>query len=91
MDNHFSGNNVIKYIGELGGRGTWTTARGRLPEGIPKKYLQCKKEVMINARSKAARYENPVVAVKHVISQREARKGHIVWCTYPFSPRALLT
>ena len=66
MDNHFSGNNVIKYIGELGGRGTWTTARGRLPEGIPKKYLQCKKEVQINARSKAARYENPVVAVKHV-------------------------
>ena len=66
MDNHFSGNNVIKYIGELGGRGLWTTARGRLPEGIPKKYLQCKKEVLIGPRSKAARYENPVVAVKHV-------------------------
>ena len=36
MDNHFSGNPIVKYVGEMGGQGTWTTARGRLPEGIPK-------------------------------------------------------
>ena len=66
MDNHFSGDRIIQLIGESGGKGTWTTARGRLPGGIPKKHLHGKKDVPINARSKAARFENPVVAVKHV-------------------------
>ena len=46
IDSHLSGNNVVKYIGEMGGKGTWTMARGRLPEGIPKKHLQCKKDVL---------------------------------------------
>ena len=39
-DNHFSGNPDMNYFGEMGGKGIWTTARGR----IPKKYLQCKKD-----------------------------------------------
>ena len=66
MDNHFSGDKIIQLIGESGGKGTWTTARSRLPGGIAKKHLHAKKDTPINARSKAARYENPIVAVKHV-------------------------
>ena len=36
MDNHFSANPAVKYIGEMGGKSTWTTARGRFPESIQK-------------------------------------------------------
>ena len=53
-------------LAKTGGKGTWTTARDRLPKDIPKQYLHAKKGTLINSRSKAARFENPVVAVKHV-------------------------
>ena len=66
MDNHFSGDHIIKLLGERGGRGCWTTQRGRLIKKIPKTHLHGKKGVDINARSKAARYMQPIVAVKHV-------------------------
>ena len=79
MENPFSGNPVVKYVDEMGGKGTWTTARGRLPEGIPKKYLQCRKDVKVGPRSKAARYKNPVVAVNHIeFPARDVRKPYTV-------------
>lgn len=61
-DNHFSGK-ILDYMGERGWKGTMTTRRDRLP--VNKKYLHHKKETPINQVSKVARYENPVILVKH--------------------------
>ena len=84
MDNHFSGNPIVKYVGEMGGQGTWTTARGRLPEGIPKEYLESRKDVKVGPRSKAARYENPVVAVKHIDFPEGDEKKPYTWVHVSF-------
>ena len=39
MNNHFSGNHIIRYVGEGGRKGTWTTAPGRLHKENPKMHL----------------------------------------------------
>ena len=67
----------MKYVGKMGGKGTWTTARGRLPEGILKKYLQCRKDVKVGPQSKAVRYKNPLVSVKRIeFSARDVHKPY---------------
>lgn len=63
MDNHFSGDNVIRLLGEKGYGATMTTRRNRLCTEVPNKYFHHKKEA-VTARSKAARFEHPIVAVK---------------------------
>ena len=69
MDNHFSGDDVLRYLGEGGWKGTMTCRRDRLPKSVPRKYFNFIKAAPVNARSKVARFENPIVAVKHVKHQ----------------------
>ncbi len=69
MDNLFSGDEVLCYIGEGGLKGTMTCRRDCLPKSVPKKYFNFIKAAPVNARSKVARFEKPIVAVKHVKHQ----------------------
>ncbi len=41
----------------------------RLPKSVSRKYFNFIKAAPVNARSKVARFENPIVAVKHVKHQ----------------------
>ncbi len=66
MDNLFSGDEVLRYLGEGGWKGMMTCRRDHLPKAVPKKYLNFVKAAPVNTRSKVARFENPIVAVKHV-------------------------
>jgi len=43
MDNHFSGGEVCKYIGENGGKATITSRRDGLPKSVHKKRFHFKK------------------------------------------------
>ncbi len=66
MDNLFSGDEVVRYLGEGGWKGTMTCRRDCLPKSVPRKYSNFIKAAPVNARSKVTRFENPTVAVKHV-------------------------
>ena len=70
MDNHFLGENVVHLIRKLGYKATMTTRRNRLVAGVDNKYLHHKK-VEVSARTRAARFEMPIVLVKEV----KAREG----------------
>jgi hypothetical protein len=37
LDNHFSGDDVLRYLGEGGWKGTMTCRRDRLPKSVPRK------------------------------------------------------
>jgi len=63
MDNYFSGDKVLDWIGNKGFGATMTCRRDRLPSGIPSKYLH-KQKTDSSKRSKVARFYSPVVAVK---------------------------
>ena len=63
MDNYFSGDKIIDWIGSKGFGATMTCRRDRLPSGIPSKYLH-KQKTDSSKRTKVARFYNPVVAVK---------------------------
>ncbi len=41
----------------------------RLPKSVPKKYFNFIKAAPVNARSKVAQFEKPIIAVKHVKHQ----------------------
>jgi hypothetical protein len=69
MDNLFSGQEVLRYLGERGWKGTMTCRRNRLPKSVPRKYFNFIKAAPVNARFKVARFEKPIVAVKHVKHQ----------------------
>jgi hypothetical protein len=69
MDNIFSGDEVVRYHGEGGWKGTMTCRHDHLPKSVPRKYFNFIKTAPVNARSKVARFENPIVAVKHVKHQ----------------------
>ena len=62
-DNCFSGDQMMTYAAEKGIGITCTVNRGRLPKGTPSKYLH-KSRTDVDPRSKAARFENPIVAIK---------------------------
>ena len=64
--NLFSGDEVLRYLGEGGWKGTMTCRHDRLPKSVPKKYFNFIKAEPVNARSKVAQFEKPIVAVKHV-------------------------
>ncbi len=57
MDNHFSGDDVLRYLGEGGWKGTTTCRRARLPKSVPRKYFNFIKAAPVNARSKVAQFE----------------------------------
>ena len=63
MDNYFSGDKVLDWIGSKGFGATMTCRRDRLPSSIPSKYLH-KQKTDSSKRTKVARFLNPVVAVK---------------------------
>ncbi len=66
MDNLFSGDEVLRYLGEGGWKGTMTCRHNRLPKSVPKKYFNFTKAAPVNARSKVAQFEKTIIAVKHV-------------------------
>lgn len=67
-DNHFSGDHVMKFIGERGFGMTMTCRRDRLPEGL-KEYLHHEKKkegTGPDSRQKVMKYHQPIVAIKQV-------------------------
>jgi len=62
-DTYFSGDDAINYVAKKGFGMTCTVNRGCLPGKVPQKYWH-KSKVKMDHRSRAARYENPIVAVK---------------------------
>jgi hypothetical protein len=46
-----------------------TCRRDHLPKSVPRKYFYFIKAAPVNARSKVAQFEQPIVAVKHVKNQ----------------------
>jgi len=66
MDNFFSGDEVLRFLGEQGWKATMTCRRDHLPRGVPKSYFNFIKAAPVNARSKAARFEQSIIAVKNV-------------------------
>ena len=63
-DNYFSGDRVMNWLGENGFGATMTCRRDRLPNGVPGHYLH-KKKTDTKARSKAARFHEPITMVKY--------------------------
>ena len=75
-DNHFSGDQIMDWLGEQGFGATMTCRRDRLPGGIPSMYFH-KGQTAVTDRSKASRFLQPVVAVKTTRFPREdARKNY---------------
>ncbi len=46
-----------------------TCRRDRLFKSVPRKYVNFIKAAPVNARSKVAQFEKPIIAVKHVKHQ----------------------
>ena len=74
MDNYFSGDNVMNYLGERGYKATMTCRRDRLPEGIPKDAFHYLKGIKVDHRTRVARFEQPIVVVKHVEQEEGSEK-----------------
>jgi hypothetical protein len=70
MDNFFSGDKVTSYLGEQGWKGTMTCRHDRLPNGVDNKHFNYVKGAPLNQRSKVARFNQPIVAVKHVLGDQ---------------------
>ena len=65
MDNFFSGDEVLKYLGEGGRKGTMTCRCDSLPTFVPRKHINFTKAAPVNARSKVARFEQPIIAITY--------------------------
>ena len=74
MDNHFSGDVVANHIGEKGYKCINTCRRYQLPLGTASRDFHYKKDVKVCYRSKVARFEQPIVAVKYVHHPAESEK-----------------
>ncbi len=64
-----------------------TCRHDRLPKSVPRKYFNFIKAAPVNARSKVARFEQPIAAVKHVKhpdSDRVNDKKDYVLCHVSF-------
>jgi hypothetical protein len=69
-DNHFSGDNTMKFMGSKGYGFTVTCCRDCFPVGI-KQYLTQEKIKAVDKMAKAMSYENPIVAVRQVEAKNE--------------------
>ena len=78
MDNHFSGDATSKYVGDMGFKSTLTCRRDRFPAGVPKKYFHSLKECKVDSRSRVTRFENPIIAVNHVVSTTPGEKDYTI-------------
>jgi hypothetical protein len=72
-ENHFSGENVMNFIGENGFGITCTCRRDQYPPGI-KSYLNHDKVASTDKRTRVARFEQPILAVKRVDADKEGEK-----------------
>ena len=84
MDNYFSGDAVLRYLGEDGWKSTMTCRRDRLPKEVNKKYFHFEKTTTVNHRSKVARFEQPIIAVKHVKQNKNSDKHDYTLCHVSF-------
>ncbi len=71
MDNFFSGDEILRFIGEGGWKATITCRRDWLPKEVPKMYFNFLKAMPVNTRSKVTRFEQPIIAIKNVIQPRK--------------------
>jgi hypothetical protein len=71
MDNFFSGGKVLRFLVEGGWKATMTCRRDWLPKEVPKMYFNFLKATPVNKRSKVARFEQPIIAVKNLIQPRK--------------------
>ena len=62
-DNYFSGDNIMRFLGERGLPATMTCRRERLPKDIPSMYLH-KKKTDSTQVPKSAHFNEPIVAVQ---------------------------
>jgi hypothetical protein len=78
-DNHFSGDNVMKFIGTKSYGITVTCHRDRFPTDL-KQYLHREKNKPGDKMAKAMRYENPIVGLRQVKATKvsKAYTGNIV-------------
>jgi hypothetical protein len=87
IENHFSGDYVLRYLGEEGWKGTMTCRCNRLPKSVPRKYFNFIKVASVNARSKVTQFEQPIIAVKlvkHQDSDRVTDKKDCILCHVSF-------
>jgi hypothetical protein len=71
-DNYFSGDKIFSWLGENGFGSTMTCRRDRLPKEIPAENLH-KKKTSSDARPKAARFHQPIVAVQNIMPEGESK------------------
>ena len=76
LDNFFSGDQVLEYLGQRGYQATMTCRRDRLPDlgqggKLNKIFFNYVKGRTVDHRSKVARFEQPIVAVKHVSANQD--------------------
>ncbi len=64
-DNHFSGENVMSFMGENSFGMTCTCLRDRFPPGL-KRYFNHEKVISTDKRTRVARFEQPIFAVKRL-------------------------
>ena len=67
-DNHFSGEQVMDYIGKNGFGITTTCRRDRFPPGL-KDFLHHDKVPSTDKRTRVARFEQPILAIKKVVCE----------------------
>ncbi|KAG7337868.1 hypothetical protein IV203_017745 [Nitzschia inconspicua] len=63
-DNHFSGCQILNWLGEEGYAATMTCRRNRLPKNVPPKYFHTEKTANGDKVARVARFQNPISAVK---------------------------
>ncbi len=74
-DNHFSGEEVMDFLGWKGYGTTMTNRRDRFPKGL-KPYLHHDKVVAGCQKAKAFCYEMPIVAIKQQPAMGESTKAY---------------
>ncbi len=83
MDNFFSGDKVLPYLGEGGWKRTITCRHNCLPKSIPRKYFNFIKVAPVNARSKVAQFEQPIQSLLlNMSSIRTVTEWQSCDCTY---------
>jgi hypothetical protein len=84
IENHFSGDEVLHYLGEGGWKRAMTCRCDRLTKSVSRKYFNFIKAAPVNARSKVVQFEQQIIAVKHVKHQDSVR---VRGCTGDFPAR----
>jgi hypothetical protein len=74
MDNHFSGDHVMEFLGGEGWKATLTCRRDRLPKECNKLHFHHLKMTPVDGRSRCARFEQPITAVKYVVQPAGSTK-----------------